>query len=236
MIRIATLNIRHGGGNRVQNIVSFIHKLSPDCILLTEYRNNLAGHEISKHLFNFGYTCQSVVKEDPKVNQLKWFSRLSTFEAFVIDEVSESQEHSHRLSVLKLLDIQLIGVYFPQGLLKAPMFDFIQNKFPIFANSKSAVIGDFNTGLHWVDEAANTFKCVKNFEAMMSSGWIDAWRSRNPESREFSWYSNKGNGFRIDHALLSPLLNQSVQRIFYLNDTIQTKTSDHGCLVIDVLN
>jgi hypothetical protein len=37
-------------------------------------------------------------------------------------------------------------------------------------------------------------------------GFCDLWRRRNPEVREYSWFSTRGNGFRIDHAFLSPVV------------------------------
>ena len=74
-MRIATLNIRHGGGKRVSGLVSFTDGLKADCLLLTEFRGNRSGLELSVKLSELGYTHQSEITGDPRLNQLKWFSK-----------------------------------------------------------------------------------------------------------------------------------------------------------------
>ena len=101
---------------------------------------------------------------------------------------------------------------------------------------RAMVIGDINTGKHFEDEASRTFICAEKFEQMLKTGWVDAWRSRNPSAREFSWFSNKGNGFRIDHALCTDAMNHKVQNVSYLRESITGGLSDHACLTLDLVN
>jgi exonuclease III len=76
--------------------------------------------------------------------------------------------------------------------------------------SRSAIIcGDFNTGLPYVDEMGKTLKCSTQMSQMLHSQWTDLWRMTHPHDREASWWSNTGNGFRLDHAFGSP---ESVSR------------------------
>ena len=140
-----------------------------------------------------------------------------------------------RIRVIKVGGISLVGVYFPQGKLKAPVFDYLSKEFPANEMGMAILIGDFNTGTHWVDEQTNTFVCADRFEQLLQSGWIDAWRLRNPDAREFSWYSNKGNGFRIDHALCAKAINEAIRGVSYLRDSIGS-ISDHACLLLDIAN
>ncbi len=233
-MRIATLNIRHGGGTRIGNICSFIAELDLDCILLTEYRNNNSGREIATQLHEAGFIYCSEISGPPNLNQLRWFSKLPLLEFQLGEPNSTNDWCTQRIRVIDIFGTKLIGVYFPQGKHKAPLFEFIKSEFHPQSIKSAALIGDFNTGFHWIDESSNTFQCVENLKDLLLDGWIDAWRSRNPEIREFSWYSNKGNGFRIDNALLSATLNKAVNTIFYTQESIRTKSSDHACLVMDI--
>jgi len=232
-MRIATLNIRHGGGKRVGLIAAFIKDLKPDCLLLTEYRFNPSGLDLSIALYELGYKYQSPISGDAKENQLRWFSQLPITEPRIPNSSQFSVEQ--RISVIKVGGISLVGVYFPQGKLKAPVFDYLTATFLANEMEAAILIGDFNTGKHWADEETNTFLCSDRFEQLLQSGWIDAWRLRNPDAREFSWYSNKGNGFRIDHALCTKVINEALIGVSYLRESIGS-ISDHACLLLDIAN
>jgi len=235
-VRIATLNIRHGGGKRVSGLASFINDIEADCLLLTEFRINRSGMELSIKLSDLGFTHQSEISGDPRLNQLKWFSKRS-FSLLSLPTSWESEgEPQQRIAPIQIDGNTLIGVYFPQGKLKAPVFDFLKSAFPAAALGKAILIGDFNTGKHFEDEASRTFICAEKFEQMLKTGWVDAWRSRNPSARQFSWFSNKGNGFRIDHALCTDAMNQKVHNVNYLRESITGGLSDHACLTLDLTN
>jgi len=57
-----------------------------------------------------------------------------------------------------------------------------------------------------------------------------------PAGREFSWFSNKGNGFRIDHALCTHAVDQTVNSVCYLQGSITTGLTDHARLVFELVN
>ena len=65
-------------------------------------------------------------------------------------------------------------------------------------------------------------------------GFCDLWRRRYPEGREYSWYSTRGNGFRIDHAFLSPALAARAGAIRYSHEDRVTGLSDHAPLILDL--
>ena len=231
---IATLNIRHGGGKRVAGLVAFVNGLKIDCLLLTEFRSNCSGLELSLKLRDLGYAHQSEISFDPRINQLRWFSKQS-FSLVPLPTGWESEGRpQQRIAAIQLDGITLIGVYFPQGKLKAAVFDYLKSAFPTTALGKAMLIGDFNTGKHFEDEASRTFICTEKFVEMLQAGWVDVWRARNPKGREFSWFSSKGNGFRIDHALCTYALDQAVENVRYLQESIERGLTDHACLSIDL--
>ena len=104
-----------------------------------------------------------------------------------------------------------------------------------YLQQKTLLIGDFNTGRFHEDEAGATFACSDRFEALLGQGWVDTWRSRNPEAREFSWYSRGwNNGFRLDQALASPSLDAQIKAVSYSHPEREAGISDHSMMIVDV--
>jgi len=98
----------------------------------------------------------------------------------------------------------------------------------------TVVIGDLNTGLHRVDEVNATFRCADKFDAF-GTILADAWRGTHGlVAREFSWYSRVGNGFRIDHAFVSPQLAPFIQACHYDQAPRRESATDHAMLVLDL--
>ena len=99
-------------------------------------------------------------------------------------------------------NLNVFGLYLPGEERKRPVFDFLLDLPEWYLLEDTKLIGDMNTGQHYEDEAGKTFTSSHRFDALLELGWADTWRRRNPEAREFSWYSKPfNNGFRLDHAL-----------------------------------
>jgi exodeoxyribonuclease III len=230
-MRILTLNIRHGGGKRVDRIVGFIRELDPDVLVLTEYRANVNSLPLQTALFEHGYKWQASSSNDPRQNSVFLASRTSFH-----PEIGHSDlgKHAHRLIVASFEALNLVGVYFPQNEEKRAVFDYLNNRL-LDSLGATMVIGDFNTGRPYLDEVGRTFACIDCFEALeKTSGLVDSWRSRNPDAREFSWYSKSGNGFRIDHVFCTPALDQRIRQIRYAHETRNDSVTDHSAMVVDL--
>ena len=141
-----------------------------------------------------------------------------------------------RLLEVRVGDVLVGGAYFP---LKKPKVAFWRDEFLPYAESRldepAILIGDWNSGQPYRDEAGATLYAVREFSRLSEMGWVDAWRSRNPDGREFTWYSKPyGNGFRLDHAFLSPSLAPRLLDVRYDHSTRESGTSDHSALVVDL--
>jgi len=76
---------------------------------------------------------------------------------------------------------------------------------------------------------------MSRFDGLLAAGWTDAWRSLHPDVREFTWYNRRsGNGFRIDHALLSPLMAPRLRTAAYLHTTRTSGATDHSGLLVEL--
>jgi exodeoxyribonuclease-3 len=96
-------------------------------------------------------------------------------------------------------------------------------------------IGDFNTCRAYVDEPGAIDATAHFMDKVEAVGFCDLWRRRYPEGREFSWYSTRGNGFRIDHAFLSPALAVQAGAVRYSHDERLAGLSDHSPLILDLV-
>ena len=100
------------------------------------------------------------------------------------------------------------------------------------------VIGDWNTGDFPLDKEQPTraFTCTREYRQMKELGFEEAWRSLNDEQREYTWTSNRGHGFRIDHAFLSPMLRPRLVGARYSHDERYAKISDHSVMIVELLS
>ena len=63
---------------------------------------------------------------------------------------------------------------------------------------------------------------------------IDAFRFLNGNIKEYSWYSNAGNGFRIDHFFVSKNLKSNLTKCYYKHNCRKNNTSDHSLMSLDI--
>jgi exonuclease III len=94
------------------------------------------------------------------------------------------------------------------------------------------VVGDLNLGRHYLEEEGATFANTPMLGMLATLGYVDAWRRGRAGAREYSWYSNEGAGFRIDHALVSPSLAGLVASAWYSHEERDSGISDHSALLV----
>ncbi len=200
-------------------------------VLLTEFRENSNAEKFKTRLFDLGYKWQASSSRDPVKN--------SVFLAAKIPFIANSKkpglgEHAHRLIVAAFRDVNIVGVYFPQKEEKRVVFDHLATKLLPQLGDCTLLLGDFNTGRHFIDEVGNTFHCADCFDQLEKAGVVDSWRSRNPQAKEFSWESSAKNGFRIDHIFCTAKLDQKVTKIGYLHDIRKQKATDHSAMFVEI--
>ena len=226
---IMGFNIRQGGGNRVESIIKTIEGHNPDVLVLTEFRENKNSNYFRTQLNKLGYIMHSVASIEKGLNTVL----IAAKKPFITNTFQkELQGESHRLLVAKFADITIAGVYFAQKNKKKILFDFLQNNCREILGSNGVIIGDFNTGKHMIDEQGKTFYCASEFEDLEANGLVDSWRTRNLDKTEYSWFSTAGNGFRIDHAFMTPSLDKYVEDVHYSHKERENGISDHSSLIM----
>jgi exodeoxyribonuclease III len=229
-MKLVTLNIQHGGGRRVPKILAYLRSQSADVIVLTEFREDANARALRSDLGTEGFLHFAAASIGAKENSVCIFSR----QAFVPRTYPELPlQDRHRLISAHFNGLAIFGVYFSQNRAKAGLFQFLLNGKHRPTEAAYIVVGDFNTGLHGIDEAGSTFYCADEFAALSHSGLVDSWRSRNLGQKIFSWYSNHGNGFRIDHVFSSPEADGAIQRVYYDLTPRESGVTDHAALVVE---
>lgn len=229
-MKLVTLNIQHGGGKRIPEILVYLQSQDADVIVLTEFRENSNAAALRSGLAAKGFHYFAGASVAPKENTVCIFSR----QPFVSRTYPGlPAQDRHRLISAHFEGVAVYGVYFSQNEAKAGLFDFLVKGGHRPAEAAYVIVGDFNTGLHFLDEEGATFYCTAGFKALLESGLVDSWRNRHPDTREFSWYSNHGNGFRIDHAFSSPEADTLIERVYYDHKPREAKITDHSALVVD---
>jgi exonuclease III len=229
-MRLATLNICHGGGGRrLTALLQCFAALDADTLVITEFRAGASGARLCAGLSEMAYVHQAASSGATGQNSVLVVSRCPLQ---IVQPAAGPTGHEHRLIVVESGTLRLIGAYFPMGMLKQPVFDHLRAELLPMLPALGLVLGDLNTGLPYEDEAGKTFACVAAFKALQTAGLVDAWRSRNPHLADYSWFSAKQKGFRVDHALCTPEFNTRVRAIEYVHAPRLRGATDHAALVL----
>jgi len=228
---ISTWNLRHGGGKRIEKIIEVLSENSEtDIFVLTEYRNNKNKEFIKSELNKLGYIYQYNPNSDPKLNSVVMASK-TDFNAETFDTLNE---HKQRVIKISNQNLSIYGCYFPLHNLKKEVFEFLLNQVNENKTENIIIVGDFNTGKHFIDEKGKTFYCSEYLDKLEQSGMIDAWRFINGNKKEFSWYSNAGNGFRLDHFFIKSNLKNRLKNCEYIHKYREEKISDHSMMMMRI--
>ncbi|MGE5621383.1 MAG: endonuclease/exonuclease/phosphatase family protein [archaeon] len=231
-MKVVTLNILHGGGKRIPLILDRLKKYNAEVIVLTEFRENKNASTIKEILCSAGWIYQANgFVTGSRINTVFIASRIP-FRVIPLPAIPV--ECRQRALMAKFQKFSLLAVYFAMSYEKEALFNYILEQGIKALGNRGMIIGDFNTGRHFIDESGRTFHCEDIFVKIEESGLVDSWRKRNPDKREFSWYSNKGNGFRIDHVFSTDELYRCIYSTYYDHAPRLEKETDHSALIAEL--
>ena len=224
--QIISWNIRQGGGRRTTKINTVLRDLLADVIVLSEFRNNSSGNSIRLSLLKAGYIHQFVGHAQTDENTVGIFSK----------HPCSFRQHRHADQQFPAAIIEatfpafrLFGVYLPHKK-KHVLFEHLLHEMK--AEDPAILVGDFNSGRQFVDQAGNSFWYSDFFDQMKNLSYVDAFRLLHKDQREFSWFSHKGNGYRYDHSLTHEDLTSLIKRCYYLHEWRENGLSDHSPMVL----
>jgi exonuclease III len=225
-------NIRHGGSKRIPDIVNSIDQHHADLVVLTEYRSDYLA-DLKQGLKKIGLPHIITTNPLPKVNGILVASREPQTS---LPSPLAPNGLEHRWLELSLPEIQarLLCVHIPTAGDKGGKLAF-WNALNEYArdlrDERALIVGDFNTGLP-IDAEGTPFVYSEKMAELLDIGWIDTWRQRYPDGKEYTWYSNANKGFRLDYAFASPKMKGAVREVSYSHRVREEGHSDHSMLVV----
>ena len=231
-LRLLAWNIRQGGGTRLSRIVAAIAQHEADVLVLSEYRGGESGERLRAALAPIGYAHFTAATPPAGGNGTLIAARQPFDDG---GPLTDAVPEPYRIVRAYLGPLRIYGVYMPNLLKKVPYWQaLIAGLAAESLSAQSLAIGDFNTCRAYVDESGAIDACAHFMDEVAAIGYCDLWRQRYPDGREFSWYSMRGNGFRIDHAFLSPALVGRTGEVRYSHDERTSGLSDHSALIVDL--
>lgn len=168
----------------------------------------------------------------------------------------EEYDFEGRIIRVDFKDVSVMSVYFPSGTTGDIRQDFkyrFLDDFYIYAHEllKSTpnllICGDFNIchraiDIHNPKSNANSSGFLPEerewMEKFINSGFVDTFRSLNPEPHNYTWWSYRAGarsrnlGWRIDYIMASEGVSDRIQSAAILSDAIH---SDHCPVVVELL-
>lgn len=230
-MRLVAWNIRQGGGSKLARIAEALSSHDTDILVLSEYRGGEAGLRLVEALRRLGYRHVSGPVPPPGSNGVLIAAR-RRFDAH--GPICADLPEPYKLVRADFRGFRVCGVYMPNLKAKIPYWEALLAALGADGAGPILAIGDFNTCRAYVDEAGKFDATGYYMDRIEAIGFCDLWRSRYPDGREYSWYSTRGNGFRIDHAFLSPALAACAGAIRYSHDERLAGLSDHSPLILDL--
>ncbi len=198
--------------------------------ILTEFRNNKYKSKIQNHFKELGFGYIATTESDSKTNSVLIASKLS-----ISSETFEQlNEHKQRVIKINLDNFTIYGCYFPGQDLKKHVFEFLLSEIKRSGVNNVIITGDINTGKHFLDEERATFYHAAYLNKFEDVGLIDAWRHINGQQKEYTWFSNKGNGFRIDHFFIDQNLSGKITNCYYSHQYRIDNISDHSMMTLEL--
>jgi len=228
MLKIISWNILQGGGTRVRKIVSQLTELNPDIIVLSEFRNNASGINLRYSLLKAGYRFQNVSSAPGNDNSVAILSKLAC-DQFLYPKSDEVYPHNIVASDYEAFT--LYGMYLPHKK-KHRLFDFLLEQ--IQSTKPAVLVGDFNSGKNYIDQKGNSFWYEDKLLALEKLGYLDAFRLKHGDVKEYSWFSHQGNGYRYDHTYVHESLKAIVKACYYLHDWRENGLSDHSPMLLEL--
>lgn len=238
-MRLLALNVQHTGLRRAELLGPAILAAAPDVVALSEVKPGGGTDRLLALLAEGGLASSRVGVTIPGV--FPYTVAVASREPLgAIHLPFQEGDFPQALMEVQVGGFTLSAVYFPLNRSKPRSRDHDRFWTETFlgyakrlATQPAVVMGDWNTGSQTLDIGGSPVPGMAQFDAFVASGWTDAWRTKHPEVVEYTWRNSaSGNGFRLDHALLSPTLAPSLMDALFLHDIRTSRASDHSGLLI----
>ena len=212
-------------------IADALKRHDADIVVLSEYRGRPSATRLCTALHALGYRYATTLVPPPRCNGVLVAARRPFREHGAVDV---GLPEPYRMVNVDFATFRLLGIYMPNLLAKIPYWEALIAALSSPSTNRALAIGDFNTCRAYLDEAGAIDATAHYIDAIEQIGFRDLWRHRYPDRREYSWFSTRNNGFRIDHAFLSQELAACAGSVHYSHEERITGISDHSPLILEL--
>ncbi len=127
--------------------------------------------------------------------------------------------------------------------LKYPFLNAVLKMVAAWELGPGLLLGDTNCGKRELDEEkpqGSRFRLEHDWlVGIEKRGWADGFRHLHGEKLEYTWYSHRNNGFRLDYAFSCPRLTPALTQLQHVWGQDPTQPgrrdalSDHAALILD---
>ncbi|MFH5836364.1 exodeoxyribonuclease III [Proteiniclasticum sp. C24MP] len=224
-----------------------VMELDPDILFIqeTKMQEDQLVEEIYLKELGYTLTMHSGIR--------KGYSSVAVYTRIPVDEIIkgsgiEEYDAEGRVIQVNVGEYAIFGIYFPNGgrgeerlAYKMRFYDDLLAKFDALkdAGRKVVITGDFNVAHNEIDLAnpesnrkTSGFLQIERdwFTKLLSHGYADVWRDRNPEEVKYTWWDqrfrarDRNAGWRIDYFVVSENMLEDVEDLSIYNDIMG---SDH---------
>lgn len=234
-LKLLTWNIRQGGKKAIDQIVTSLVVHNADVVVITEFKENQSGKYLINALQRSGWEYHVSSSPPNKENGVLVLSkpRLEQMES-TFDE----EKGCHRWNEVYLpdLDLYVLGVHVP-NINETYDKSFHWKQVLKYADRRmgdnSVILGDFNTAVR-EEKASAPLKYSKCITTLVANGWADAWKTYNENMLDYTWFSHRNNGFRLDYMFLSPAMANNLVVSYHSHRERIKNFSDHSLLIAEV--
>jgi exodeoxyribonuclease III len=212
-----------GGGSRYLQIVNQIGIQKPTICVLSEYHNNESGTLLRNALLRLGFRHQFVTQANKDDNSVLIASTLPCN-----NELYPNADplYANNILTVHFSAFSIMGIYLPHKK-EHVLFDFIIDHVK-HSSQPFIICGDFNSGINGIDQVGHSFWYSDKLLLLGKNGYQDAFRKIHGDTKEYSWYSHQGNGYRYDHTYVHHSLMPVISDCKYLHEWRIAKLSDHS--------
>ncbi len=242
--RLVAWNIRAGGGARADRITASISGWAPDVAVLSEFRSTPASGRIAADLSDMGLSFQVTTtgEVDRGANALLIAARGPLRRVGLRSQPAEPGRWRMARAAPHGLAIGAMHIPNQATGRKGEYHQRVLELARRWRGGPAILVGDTNSGRIGEDEETPVFNRETHawFDRIAAAGWRDGFRQARGDAREYTWFSHKNNGFRLDQAFLNRPLQPCLVDIRHVwaADPAQLgrrdAVSDHAALIVDL--